>query len=346
MSADQRHPSKPPRGRAPLDTLDKLDSLRPSSMPPELGELDFSWDDDMTAQGNRPIRPLLSPLELDLDLDEGDRPTAIPEIPMELFVARAMAQVDAEELEQVPPSSTPPSSNPSLTGPPTMPQGRSAARSIEAYGPLPTFRTSNSPDLSLLRRPPAPLSSQLDPLALDISEMDQNHPDTYLTPTEPPEQAASFKSTVAPTDDDPERHTEADALSVITLPPDEDSSRPTMKDRYAMGDFSGALEIAEGLLSSDPSDLDAQRYATSCRDVLTQMYLSRLGGLDQVISVVLAAEELRWLNLDHRAGFLLSLVDGVSTIEELLDISGMTRLDALRILATLREQRAILLSTR
>jgi hypothetical protein len=197
-----------------------------------------------------------------------------------------------------------------------------------------------------LKRTPTPLGNTLDPLALDISEMDLNHPDTYLTPTEPPEIATSFNTTVAPADDDPNRNTEADALSVITLPPEGDSSRPTMKDRYAMGDFSGALEIAESLLSSDPSDLEAQRYATSCRDVLTQMYLSRLGGLDQIISVVLAPEELRWLNLDHRAGFLLSLVDGVSTIEELLDISGMTRLDALRILAALREQRAILLSTR
>ncbi len=315
-------------------------------MPPELGELDFSWDDDLTAQANRPIRPLLSPLELDLELDEGDRPTAVPEIPMDQFVARAMAQVDAEELEQIPPSSTPPLTNASLTGPPTRPQGRLPPKSIDAYGPLPSFRTKNSPDFGLLRRPPTPLSNQLDPLALDISEMDLNHPDTYLSPTEPPEVAPSLKSTAAPTDDDPERQTEADALSVITLPPGEDSSRPTMKERYVMGDFSGALEIAEGLLFSDASDLEAQRYATSCRDVLTQMYLSRLGGLDQVISVVLAPEELRWLNLDHRAGFLLSLVDGVSTIEELLDISGMTRLDALRILATLREQRAILLSTR
>ncbi len=346
MSADQRHPSKPPFGRAPLDTMDKLDSLRPSSMPPELGELDFSWDDDLLTQGNRPIRPLLSPLELDLELDEGDRPTAIPEIPMEQFVARAMAQVEADELEQMPPSSTPPLNSATLTGPPTMPQGRGSPRSIEAYGPLPSFRTSNSPDLALLKRPPSVLGNPMDPLALDISEMELNRPDTYLTPTEPPEIATSFKTTAAPAADDPQRDTEADTLSVITLPPDEDSSRPTMKDRYAIGDFSGALEIAESLLSTDPSDLEAQRYATSCRDVLTQMYLSRLGGLDQVISVVLSPEELRWLNLDHRAGFLLSLVDGVSTIEELLDISGMTRLDALRILAALREQRAILLSTR
>ncbi len=346
MSADQRNSDKPPRGRAPLDTLDKLDSLRPSSMPPELGELDFSWDDDMMAQGNRPNKPTLSPLELDLELDEGDRPTAVPEIPMDQFVARAMAQVEKDEREQMPPSSVPPYDTKSLTGPPTMPQGRGPARTIEAYNPLPPLPVSLGRELKLKSVPPMPSGQRLDPLALDISEMDLTPPDTYLTPTEPPDIAPSFETTVAPADDDPLRRTDADSVSTVTLPAAEDTSRPTMKDRYAMGDFSGALEIAEGLLSADPSDLEAQRYATSCRDVLTQMYLSRLGGLDQIISVVLPPEELRWLNLDHRAGFLLSLVDGVSTIEELLDISGMSRLDALRILATLREQRAILLSAR
>ena len=345
MSADQRNPDKPPRGRPPLDTLDKLDSLRPSSMPPELGELDFRWDDDLIAQGNRPNKPMLSPLELDLELDESDRPTAVPEIPMDQFVAQAMAQGEKDEFEQVPPSSAPPLDATSLTGPPTMPRGRGPSRPIEAYNPFPPLRPSTIPELKLKSVAPIRLGHRLDPLALDISEMDLNRPDTYLTPTEPPEIAASFKTTVLPAEDDPQRRTDAEPVGAVTLTPGDDASRPSMKDRYAMGDFSGALEIAESLLSADPSDLEAQRYATSCRDVLTQMYLSRLGGLDQIINVVLPPEELRWLNLDHRAGFLLSLVDGVSTIEELLDICGMTRLDALRILAQLRQQRAILLST-
>src|SRR5664280_92260 len=346
MSADQRRPTHPPRGRAPLDTLDKLDSLRPSSLPPELGELDFSWDDDLIVQGQRPARPVLSPLELDLELDEGDRPTAVPDIPMDQFVARAMAAVDRDEQGQNRQSSPSPLDSAPTSGPPTLRQGRVPVRPVEAYELIPRLKTTSIPDLLSLAHKPDIEKAPLNPLALDISEMHVNGPNRYLSPTEPPEVEAAFDTTVAPADDDPHRHTEADSVTTITLSPGEDTSRPSMKDRYAIGDFSGALEIAEILLSVDPSDLEAQRYATSCRDVLTQMYLSRLGGFDQVISVVLPAEELRWLNLDHRAGFLLSLVDGVSTIEELLDISGMSRLDALRIFATLREQRAILLSSR
>jgi len=133
----------------------------------------------------------------------------------------------------------------------------------------------------------------------------------------------------------------------VLLPSEPASGRDAeigeMKDRYAMGDFTGALVVAEGLLEVNAGDTDAQRYAQSCRDVLTQMYTARLGALNQRVRVAVPGDQIRWLSLDHRAGFVLSLIDGSSTVEELLDISGMNRLDALRILYTLFDQRVIAL---
>jgi hypothetical protein len=119
-----------------------------------------------------------------------------------------------------------------------------------------------------------------------------------------------------------------------------------MRDRYRAGDFTGALVVAEALLEADPSHDEARRCHQLCTDVLSQMYLARLGSPTQVVRMAVPADQIRWLSLDHRAGFLLSLVDGMSTIEELLDISGMPRLDALRILYGLLDQRAIALSER
>jgi hypothetical protein len=78
--------------------------------------------------------------------------------------------------------------------------------------------------------------------------------------------------------------------------------------------------------------------------VLTQMFAARIGPLDQVISVVISPDEVQWLALDHRAGFLLSLVDGQSTVDEILDISGMTRLDALKIIFDLTERQVVRLA--
>ena len=94
-----------------------------------------------------------------------------------------------------------------------------------------------------------------------------------------------------------------------------------MQSCYEVGDFSGALTAAEVILEHDPEDVEANRYAQSCRDVLTQMFSARLAPLDRVVSVAISPEQIRWLSLDHKSGFLLSLVDGNCSIEELLDVA-------------------------
>ncbi|HEV8244862.1 MAG TPA: hypothetical protein VGP93_03805, partial [Polyangiaceae bacterium] len=130
--------------------------------------------------------------------------------------------------------------------------------------------------------------------------------------------------------------------SAATSPHDE--ALGDLRDRYAIGDFSGALAVAESILQAEPGHGTAERFADNCRKVLEQMYVGRLGSLGLSPRVAVESDRLRWLSLDHRAGFLLSLVDGGSTVEELLDISGMPRYEALRILCELLEQNVIVLS--
>ena len=48
-----------------------------------------------------------------------------------------------------------------------------------------------------------------------------------------------------------------------------------------------------------------------------------------------------WLNLDHRAGFVLSQIDGTMTIDDIYALSGLSRLDTAKILAELVEQGVI-----
>ncbi len=47
------------------------------------------------------------------------------------------------------------------------------------------------------------------------------------------------------------------------------------------------------------------------------------------------------LNLDHRAAFVLRFLDGMSTVDDILDASGLPRVDALRILDLLLQSRVI-----
>ncbi len=114
-----------------------------------------------------------------------------------------------------------------------------------------------------------------------------------------------------------------------------------MKDRIALGDYTGALDIAEELLAESPADAEVRATIETCRGVLKNMYITRIGQLDRVPTVIVSRDELRWLSIDHRAGFVLSLVDGISTVEMLLDVSGMPELDTLRILSELGQQRIL-----
>ncbi len=114
-----------------------------------------------------------------------------------------------------------------------------------------------------------------------------------------------------------------------------------MRDRFSLGDYTGALVLADGLLDDDPNNPEVKECAENCRQVLRQMYTARIGPLDRVPVVTVARDQLRWLSIDHRAGFVLSHIDGVSTLELILDVSGMPLLDALRILCELAQQRII-----
>lgn len=111
-----------------------------------------------------------------------------------------------------------------------------------------------------------------------------------------------------------------------------------IEERFSVGDYSGALVLSEGLLEEHPSHPQILRYVESCQDMLKQMYLSRLGQGSDIPRVAIAPAELRWLTLDHRAGFLLSCIDGSCSIDEVLDVATMPALEALRTLYELVQE--------
>jgi len=57
--------------------------------------------------------------------------------------------------------------------------------------------------------------------------------------------------------------------------------------------------------------------------------------------LVMTLEQIRALPVDHRAGFILSLIDGRCSVEMILDMAGLPEQLALRIIATLMKHGAI-----
>lgn len=114
-----------------------------------------------------------------------------------------------------------------------------------------------------------------------------------------------------------------------------DPVRAEFAKRFFSADYVAALALAEDLVARDPTDVSAKDFAFECRRMLERAFAGRIGSLDQVPRLAVGLHRLRGRSLDHHAGFLLSRVDGVSTLEVLLDVSAMPRLDALRLVAKL-----------
>lgn len=107
------------------------------------------------------------------------------------------------------------------------------------------------------------------------------------------------------------------------------------RDMLELDDHSGAMDLIERAAELAPEDPMVQRLKENSEVVLQSMYESKLGRLDARPRLLLRPDEIIWLNLDHRAGFVLAQIDGSVTFEDLMAICGMSRLDTLRILAQL-----------
>jgi hypothetical protein len=87
-----------------------------------------------------------------------------------------------------------------------------------------------------------------------------------------------------------------------------------MIEAFDRGDFLGALAVAEQLL-----------------------------GRRRVPVVIALRSQLPHYSLDHREGFVLSLIDGIAPIEQLFDIAGVPMVEVLRLLCQLVEKRVVAL---
>jgi hypothetical protein len=114
-----------------------------------------------------------------------------------------------------------------------------------------------------------------------------------------------------------------------------------MLECFALADYSAAIALADLVLAEAPASLVAIECRSNSLAALVGIYEGRLGPMSRVPFVVMAPSQIDCLAIDHRAGFLLSLVDGASTLEALLDVCGMPRLDALRILQELVQRGAV-----
>lgn len=113
------------------------------------------------------------------------------------------------------------------------------------------------------------------------------------------------------------------------------------RDLLELDDHTGAMELILKAQELDPTNPALGELRERSEATLQAMFESKLGDLSRAPRIVLKDDDIIWLNLDHRAGFVLAQIDGTVTFEDLFAVSGMSRLDTARILAQLIEEGVI-----
>jgi hypothetical protein len=138
-----------------------------------------------------------------------------------------------------------------------------------------------------------------------------------------------------------------DAVPAKTVPDDEtDVWMRGARELVALNDFSGALELLQKVLEKKPNDGDALKLHETCEHNLTLMFESKIGAMDARPKTAIPPDEIIWLNLDPRAGFVLAQIDGEVSFDDLYAICGLKRLDTARILCELLEQGVVQIAGR
>ena len=103
---------------------------------------------------------------------------------------------------------------------------------------------------------------------------------------------------------------------LIARPPPSMAPPPVATRPAAARPSSASAPSPQSMPPSDPQELE-------------KALIAKLGSVEKV--PVLVADVTK-LNLDHRAAFVLRFMDGMSTVEDILDASGLPRIDVLRVL--------------
>lgn len=101
------------------------------------------------------------------------------------------------------------------------------------------------------------------------------------------------------------------------------------------GELDKAVASIDLALSEDPNSALAQKLIHRHRDTMMQVFQQFLGDLDRQPVLARPLHELANAPISPRAAFLLSRIDGTLSLDELLDVSGMPKIEAYRYLCQL-----------
>ena len=101
------------------------------------------------------------------------------------------------------------------------------------------------------------------------------------------------------------------------------------------GEWSEALDVLEIRTRKEPRDLEAQAALDLLRSHLHTVHRQRIGSGSGIATVKLGPDEILRFNLPANAGFVLSMIDGHTSVSDLVALTGMDPFDALQVFTRL-----------
>jgi hypothetical protein len=97
-------------------------------------------------------------------------------------------------------------------------------------------------------------------------------------------------------------------------------------------ELEAGLDLLEVVARRDPLRLEVHGHIENVRSRLVKRYRERMGDLGSVPRLSLGLSDVMKFNLPAHAGFMLSLIDGDTSVGDIVSLSGMDSFEALRVL--------------
>ena len=106
-------------------------------------------------------------------------------------------------------------------------------------------------------------------------------------------------------------------------------------EAYRGGDLDTAWNQLQDAAAKEPDRIDVQGYIGLVRSKRAKLFAEEIGDTSRCLARKRGMEELTDLNLTPQEGFLLSQIDGLVTIEEVISLSTSGRVETLEMLVRL-----------
>jgi hypothetical protein len=114
-----------------------------------------------------------------------------------------------------------------------------------------------------------------------------------------------------------------------------------MRSAAARGRYDDAIRLAHEMLRDRPQDVECLMTVDECRKALEELHIFSSSSRFRVPQLVKPINEVMALPLDHRAGFVLSLIDGMCNVDQIASMCPMPNHETVEVLFGLLRLEAI-----